>query len=174
MIDARRVEPRGGGLDELERDVRHGEPGRREGFLPQRRRAPASTSTPFAAAFSRVTSTATSSTSTATTGPKPSLAAAIESTPEPQPTSSSEPRLLVEQELEAEAGRGVRARAERAAGVDHDGERLGGGSSHGGPTQSGPIRIAWWNSRQRSCHQSSTSLTDASGKAARTRSAAAP
>ena len=91
-MSARRVEPRGRGLDELERDVRHGEPGGRERLLPRASRRRASTSTPLAAAFSRVTSTATSSTSTATTGAKPSFAAAIEMTPEPQPTSSSDPR----------------------------------------------------------------------------------
>ena len=95
------------------------------GPRPAASRRRASTSTPFAAAFSRVTSTATSSTSTATTGAKPSFAAAIERTPEPQPTSSSEPRRSSSSSSSAEPGRGMRAGAERTAGVDHDRERLG-------------------------------------------------
>ena len=50
------------------------------------------------------------------------------------------PRGCVEQQLEAEARRRMRAGAERAAGVDHDREwRRAARSSHGGPTQSGPI-----------------------------------
>ena len=78
------------------------------------------------AAFARVASIDGASTSTPSTGAKPSSAAAIESTPEPQPTSSSEPRLELLQQLEAEPRRRVRAGAERAAGVDHDRERVAG------------------------------------------------
>ena len=76
-------------LDDVERDVRDGDLGRRQ-RVGERVGEARATSTPFAAAFVRVTSTAVPSTSTADTGPKPSFAAAIESTPEPQPTSRSE------------------------------------------------------------------------------------
>ncbi len=92
------------------------------------------------AAFSPVTSTAISSMSSAITGSNPSLAAAIEITPEPQPMSSSEPARLGEQQLETEPGRGMGAGSEGAAGVDDDREGLRRRLSHGGPTQSGPIR----------------------------------
>ena len=80
-----------------------------------------SIATPFAAAFSRVTSTATSSRSTAMTGAKPSFAAAIEITPEPQPTSSSCAGSVLLQQLEAEPRRGMRSGPECPARVDHDG-----------------------------------------------------
>ena len=77
----------------------------------------------------------------------------------------------VEQELEAEPRRRVRAGAERAAGVDHDRRsRPASGSSHGGPTQSGPIRTGRWNARQRSSQPSSTSDERAPPNAAQSRS----
>ena len=53
--------------------------------------------------------------------------------------------LLGFQQLEAEAGRRVAARPERAAGVDHDGERVASGCSHGGPIQRLPTRTGRWN-----------------------------
>ena len=69
----------------------------------------------------------------------------------------------------------MRTGSEGTAGVDHDRESAsGGGTSHGGPTQSAPIWTAWWNSRQRSSQPSAISVIDASGNSARTRSAASP
>ena len=126
-------------LDDVERDVRDGDArpaGSRSASASPRR---ASTSTPFARAFARVASTAASSMSTPMTGAKPSRAAAIESTPEPQPTSSRRRRLELLQQLEAEPRRRMRARAERAAGIDRrPASAPAAASSQGGPTQSGP------------------------------------
>ncbi len=48
------------------------------------------------------------------------------------------------QQLEAELRRRVRAGAERAAGVDDDGERVVRRLSHGGPIQSRPTRTGRW------------------------------
>ena len=86
----------------------------------------ASTSTPFARAFSRVASI-DGALDVDAERPGRSRAARRRSRarPEPQPTSSKRAALELLQELEAEPRRRVRARAEGAAGVDDDRERVG-------------------------------------------------
>jgi hypothetical protein len=122
--DARRVKPRGGGLDELERDVRHGEPGRREGFLSQVE-APC---LDLDAVRGRVLARHLDghlvhvdrdhwSEAELRGGDREDAGAAAD--------VEQRASALVEQELERESGRRVRTRPERTAGVDHDDERLG-------------------------------------------------
>ena len=132
-------------LDDVERDVHHGEPRRREsaGARTRRRRR---RSRPRWRGSSRAPPRRRRR---RCTGAKPSFAAAIESTPEPQPTSSRLARL---QRLAAARGRGGSSRARRCRnarpGSITTGVASGGASSHGGPTQKAPDATPWWNSRQ--------------------------
>ena len=68
-------------------------------------------------------------------------------------------RLDVLQQLEAEPRRRVRARAERAAGIDDDGDRLGRRLLPRWPDPERPTRTPWWNARQPSSQPSATSST---------------
>ena len=131
------------------------------------------TVTPFTPALAFVASIACGSTSTACTGSNPSFAAAIASTPEPHPTSSRLPRGW-----SSSSSRQSRVVAWLPVPKARPGSittaiASASGSSHGGPTQSGPILTGRWNARQRSSQPSSTSFERAPPNAAQSRSSPA-
>ncbi len=131
-------------------------------------------SIPFATAFWRATWTACGSTSTAVTGAKPSFTAAIAMTPEPQPTSTRLPRGSSASSSRQRRVVGWAPVPNARPGSTTTGIRPGGGSSHGGPTQSGPTRAPRWKRRQRSCQSAGTSRPATAPKTAAKRSWPAP
>ena len=79
----------------------------------------------------------------------------------------------IEQQLEAEARRRVAPVPNARPGSITTAIASASGSSHGGPTQSGPIRTGRWNARQRSSQPSSTSSERVPPNAAHSRSSPA-